>query len=350
MEKLNLNGRIVGPGEPPYNIAEIGSNHNGDMDLAFKLIDAAVDSGADAVKFQSWSKKSLVCKNEYARNTKYADTYRHFGTLEEMCEKYQLTHEQHREAAQYCRKKNITFLSTPFSMDEADLLESLDVCCYKIASMDVNHHPLLAHVARKGKPVILSTGMATLGEIESALDIFRSNGAGPLALLHCIAIYPPRHEDINLRNLETLGKAFDLPVGFSDHSFGVAIPLAAVALGACIIEKHFTLDKNMKGWDHWVSATPEEMKTIVDEGKNIFTALGSSVRSLSVAEQEKKKSFRRRIVLKRNMFKGEKIEMSDLDFKRPGNGIAPSELAYVLGRHVNRDIEEDGELDWKDLS
>lgn len=349
MEKLNLNGRLVGPGEPPYIIAEIGSNHNGDMDLAFRLIDAAADSGADAVKFQSWSKKSLVSSNEYARNTKYADTHRHFGTLEEMCERYQLTPEQHLNAANYCRKKDITFLSTPFSMAEADLLESLDVCCYKIASMDVNHHPLLEHVAGKGKPVILSTGMATLGEIETALEILRKNGAGPVALLHCVAIYPPRHEDVNLRNMKTLRTAFDIPVGFSDHSVGTALPLAAVALDACIIEKHFTLDKTMEGWDHWVSATPEELKAIVEEGRNIFTALGTSVRAISQAENMKKNSFRRRIVLKKSVCKGSRLQADDLDYKRPGNGIHPSEVKYVLGRSVARDLKEDDELDWRDL-
>jgi len=231
METLTINGRIIGPEEPPYIIAEIGSNHNGDMELAKKMIDAAIDAEADAVKFQSWSKASLISKAEYERNTEYADKHRHFGTLAEMCEAYQFTPEQHREVASYCTDKGITFLSTPFSMPETDLLEQLGVPLFKVASMDVNNVPLLNHIGSKGRPVILSTGMSTLGEVERAVEALRGAGSGPICLLHCIAIYPPKYEDINLRNLKTLRTLFDLPVGFSDHSIGTAIPLAAVALG-----------------------------------------------------------------------------------------------------------------------
>src|SRR3989338_574418 len=173
MEALRIDGKLIGPEHPPYFIAEIGSNHNGDMDLARKLIDAVVETGADAVKFQSWSKKSLVSKAEFARNTKYADSFRHFGSLEEMVEKYQLTPQQHREVAAYCDKKGVTFISTPFSKPEVDLLDELGIPFFKIASMDVNNLPLLAEVGAKVKPVMLSTGMATLGEIERALAVLR---------------------------------------------------------------------------------------------------------------------------------------------------------------------------------
>lgn len=349
MEAVNLDGRMVGPGYPPYIIAEIGSNHNGDMDLCKRHIDTARDCGADAVKFQSWSKASLISKAEYARNTSYADKHRHFGSLEDMVEKYQFTAEQHREIADYCAARDITFLSSPFSNTEVDLLESLNVPCFKVASMDINYLPFLEYIGSKGKPVLLSTGMATLGEIEQAVSCLRSSGSGPVILLHCISIYPPAYEDIHLKNIPSLQQAFDLPVGFSDHSVGTSIPLAAVTLGACIIEKHFTLDKEMEGWDHWISADPAELKVIVEEGKNIFRALGSSVRTVSPAEMEKRVKFRRRAVLARPMKQGETIQPADLDFKRPGNGIAPDERSYVLGKALVRDMDDGDELEWSDL-
>jgi len=349
MEKLNLNGRLVGPGEEPYIIAEIGANHNGDMDLARKMIDAAKSCGAHAAKFQSWSKNSLVSKAEYARNPEYKDKKKHFGSLEAMVEAYQLSKTQHKELSAYCEQVGIDFLSSGFSPEEMDLLDELGVPAFKLASMDINHLPLLEYVASKGKAVILSTGMASLGEIERALHVLRQNGCGPVALLHCISIYPPDYNDIHLKNIPMLQQAFDVPVGFSDHTLGTSIPLAAIALGACIIEKHFTTDKTMKGWDHWISAEPDELRVIVQEGRNVFAALGSSVRTVSDAEMEKRKKFRRRIVVKRALKQGEVIQPADLDYKRPGNGIHPDENIYVIGRRLNHDLAADDELEWDDL-
>ncbi len=349
MEQLDLNGRLIGPGCPPYVIAEIGANYNGDMDLCRRMIDAARDCGAHAVKFQSWSKTSLICRAEYARNTSYADKKRHFGSLEEMVERYQLTPEQHKEIASYCRSRNIEFLSSPFSPSEVDLLESLHVPCFKIASMDINHLKLLEYAGSKRKPIILSTGMATMAEIERALSALRAAGSGPIALLHCISIYPPHAEDIHLRNIPMLQQAFDVPVGFSDHTLGTAIPLAAIALGACIIEKHFTLDKEMDGWDHWISADPSELQVLSEQTKIVYESLGSFVRTVSPAEMEKRLKFRRRVVLKRAMKKGELIAESDLDFKRPGNGIHPDEAMYIVGRKLTKDYVMDQELEWGDL-
>jgi len=350
MEKLNLDGKLIGSGEPPYIIAEIGSNHNGDMKLCKKLIDSAKKCGADAVKFQSWSKTSLISQGEYERNTRYTDKKKHFGSLEEMVEKYQLTPEQHLEVKKYCDKKCITFLSSGFSNAEIDLLADLGVPAFKIASMDVNHLPLLKYVAGKQKPVILSTGMATLGEIELAVHTLKKEGSGPIALLHCISIYPPAYETIHLGNMEMLNQAFDVPVGFSDHTLGTAIPLAAIALGACIIEKHFTLDKKLDGWDHAISADSSELEIIVREGKNIFNALGSSTRSVTDEEMEKRKKFRRSIVMAHAMKKGDIINYGDIDFKRPGTGIAPDKVDYVIGRSLKRSLGMDDELSWEDIS
>ena len=334
----------------PFVIAEIGSNHNGDMALCRRLIDAAKAAGADAVKFQSWSSESLISKAEYERNATYGDKKRHFGSLRQMVERYQLTPEQQREASDYCATVGITFLSTGFSPSEVDLLDSLEVPCFKVASMDINHLRLLRHFGSKGKPVILSTGMASLGEIERALNTLRESGSGPLALLHCVSIYPPDYEMLHLRNIPMLRQVFGVPVGFSDHTIGTAIPLAAIAVGAAIIEKHFTLDKNMDGWDHWVSATPDELAIIVRDGRNIVTALGSSERVVSRAEAQKSRKFRRRVLLKRALAAGTILTWEDLEYKRPGTGIAPDEAGYVVGRTLRSDCQEDHELEWTDLA
>lgn len=349
MEKIDINGRLVGPGELPYIIAEIGANHNGDMKLCKKMINSAKKCGADAVKFQSWSKTSLISRAEYNRNTCYSDKKKHFGSLEEMVEKYQLTPEQHYEVKKYCEKEGITFLSSGFSEEEIDLLDSLEIPVFKVASMDINHLPLLRFIAQKRKPVILSTGMATLGEIERAVQVLKTRGAGPIALLHCISIYPPAYNTIHLRNMQMLEQAFDVPVGFSDHTLGTAIPLAAISLGACIIEKHFTLDKNLDGWDHAISADPAELETIVREGKNIFHALGSTTRTVTDAEIEKRKKFRRSVVVTHAMHKGEIITCADLTYKRPGTGISPDEVKYLIGKSINHDIDPDAELSWRDI-
>lgn len=347
--ELDFNGRKVGEGYPPYIIAEIGSNHNGDMQLAKELIDAAKEAGADAAKFQSWSNKSLISKAEYARNTHYDDTKKHFGSLFEMVDKYQFTPEQHYEIAEYCQNKGIHFMSTPFANDEVDLLLELNVPAIKIASMDVNHLLLLKKAAQAKKPIILSTGMANLAEIARAIDTLKENAATEISLLHCISIYPPEYQDIHLNNIIGLRESFGLTVGFSDHSFGTAIPLASVALGASIIEKHFTLDKNLEGWDHSISADFDELRTICTESKNIFNALGNKIRQVSQAELKKRKRFRRCAVINKDLKAGHTIKAEDLEFKRPGTGIHPDEYQYIIGRTLKHDLENDHELSWSDF-
>ncbi|HLY40601.1 MAG TPA: N-acetylneuraminate synthase family protein [Terracidiphilus sp.] len=319
------------------------------MNLCRELIDAAAEAGAHAVKFQSWTDKSLIAEEEYERNTEYSDKKKHFGSLREMVTAYQLTSDQHMQAHARCLEKGIAFCSTPFSDEEVDLLDSLHVPFFKIASMDVGHLALLRCVARKGRPVVISTGMATMGEIEKAVDTVRAEDNEQIVLLHCVSIYPPEHETIHLRNMETLRRAFDCPVGFSDHTLGTSIPLAAIALGACIIEKHFTLDQDMAGWDHAISANPEQMRTIVEDGKNVFAALGSGRRIVSDAEMEKRKKFRRSLVARQALRKGHVLRESDLDAKRPGTGVAPDEIQYVVGRTLAGDLAEDQVLRWSHL-
>jgi N-acetylneuraminate synthase len=283
MNTIDLGPAIVGGDQSPFIVAEIGSNHNGDMDLCRRIIDAAVKAGADAVKFQSWTEETLVSEEEYQKNTEYSDEKKHFGTLREMVREYQFTPEQHREIQQYCIDREITFCSSVFSEQEADLLDDLDVPFYKIASMDINNLPLLEYVAHKGRPMVVSTGMATMGEIEAAVNTIQKAGIEQIVLLHCVSVYPPDMDLVNLRNMETLEAAFDVPVGFSDHTLGTSVPLAAIARGACFIEKHFTIDKELPGWDHAISANPDELQTIVEDGENVHRALGSTVRSVSQA-------------------------------------------------------------------
>jgi N,N'-diacetyllegionaminate synthase len=349
MKSIKFRDTPIGPDQPPYIIAEVGSNHNGDMDLCRQLIDAAAEAGAHAVKFQSWSDTSLIAEEEYARNTEYSDKKKHFGSLREMVTAYQLTTDQHREASAHCRRRGIAFCSTPFSVEEANLLEELEVPFFKIASMDIVHLPLLRFVARKQLPVVISTGMATLAEIERAVTTVRAEGNDQVVLLHCVSIYPPDFDTIHLRNMAMMQDAFDVPVGFSDHTLGTAIPLAAIALGASVIEKHFTLDQEMAGWDHAISANPEQLRTIVVEGRNIFTALGQRKRIVSPAEIEKRKKFRRSLVATRKLDRGHVLTEADLDAKRPGTGIAPDEITYVIGRRLSSDVAADQVLQWEHL-
>jgi len=347
---IKFGDKVIKNFSEPYIVAEIGANHNGDMDLAKKLIKSAVECGADAVKFQSWNTKSIISKEVYERNQSYNDSpKKHFGSLEEMVEKYYLREEQHFELKQYCKKHRIEFCSTPFSKEEVDLLIKVDVPFIKVASMDINHLELLKYIAKQGKPVVLSSGMATLGEIEQAVRTIEEQNNDQIVILHCISIYPPKYKDINLNNIKMLQQAFDYPIGFSDHSLGVVIPLASVALGCCLIEKHFTIDKDLPGWDHEISADPSELKVICEESKNIVKALGVFKRTISEAEREKLKIFRRSIVVNREMKIGETIRIIDLNFKRPGSGIRPDEIKYVIGKKLKKNKEYDELLYWEDL-
>lgn len=347
VDELTIAGRVIGDAHPPYVIAEIGANHNGDMALCRRLVDTAQTAGADAVKFQSWTRGSLISSGEFARNRRYG-TSNGGPSLEDAVLQYQMTPDRLRDITAYCRDRDVVSFASCFSAAEVELMESLGTPAYKVASMDVNHLPLLRHVAATGKPVLLSTGMATLGEVERAVEILR--GGGPLALLHCVSVYPSPPELVHLRQLDTWRRAFGLPVGYSDHTLGVAIPLAAVALGACVIEKHFTLDRAMAGWDHAISADPAELRSLVEGARAVHAALGRSQRAVGPEELEKRKSFRRQMVAARALRAGEALTDADVDFKRPGAGIQPDELPYAVGRRLTRDVAADEEVTWADLA
>lgn len=328
----------------PYIIAELGSNHNGDMELARKLILAAKDAGADCVKFQSWSKDSIFSRKTYEDNYFIADDYRNRTdyTLESIVDAYSISEEELLEMKKLADEVGIDCTSTPFSPAEVDfLVHKLNAPFIKVASMDLNNYPFLEYIAKKGKPVVISTGLSELHEIDKAIRTIENAGNKNIVILHCISIYPPSDEQVNLNNIDTLRTMYPTyPIGFSDHTLGTSIPLASVVKGVCLIEKHFTLDKNMEGWDHKVSANPDEMKVICTESKRIALALGST--RIQVQEKpDRIESFRRSIVLKRSVKAGDVIRREDIDFKRPATGIAPEFVDMVVGRVAKVDLEFD---------
>ncbi|MEY8213823.1 MAG: N-acetylneuraminate synthase family protein [Colwellia sp.] len=336
----------------PYVIAELGANHNGDMEVARKLIIEAKEAGADCVKFQSWSKETIFAREKYEDNYFIADDYRDRNdfTLEEIVEEYSISNTELLEMKAFADEIGIDCSSTPFSKAEADfLVEKLKSPFIKVASMDLNNHPFLDYLARKGLPLIISTGLSELHEIDRAVRVIESAGNTQICILHCVSTYPPVDTDVNLNNLTTLMNTYpDYPIGFSDHTIGIEIPLASVALGASLIEKHFTLDKNMEGWDHKVSATKDEMMAIVSGAKRINDALGS-FRISATESDEKKAEFRRSIVLTKDMKAGDIITEVDLDYKRPGTGIKPEMTGFIVGMKVNKELSFDHILTKEDL-
>lgn len=344
----------------PFVIAEIGSNHNGELELAKHLIDKAIACGADAVKFQSFDTTlfSESCYEGDERRQKLMDespALKRFFTqvhpeLKREMKTYMTPKEMFRAIKKYCDEKGIIFFCTPLDKGAVDFcVDELDMPMIKVASMDLNNYPFLDYLARKGKPLILSTGMSTFSEIVEAVETITKAGNEQLVILHCVSLYPPKDEIIQLNNLDLLRRVFNFPIGYSDHSFGFSVPLAAIAKGACMIEKHFTIDKNLPGWDHKVSATPFELMTIVEEGNKIYRALGTGERVVSKEELEKRHLFRRSIVVIRNMNKGEVIKETDLDFRRPGIGLEPKEVKHVIGRTLKNDLKADDLVRWEDL-
>jgi N-acetylneuraminate synthase len=322
------------------------------MELARRLILEAKEAGADCVKFQSWSKDTIFASKKYEDNYFIADDYRNRTdyTLEEIVEEYSISENELLEMKQFADSVGIDCTSTPFSKKEADfLVEKLDTPFIKVASMDLNNYPFLEYLAQKGKPMVISTGLSELYEIDKAVKTIENTGNTQIVILHCVSTYPPIDTDVNLNNIKTLMTIYpDYPIGFSDHTLGTAIPLASVTLGACLIEKHFTLDKNMEGWDHKVSATKDEMQEIVENSRRIHDALGS-YRITATETEEKKREFRRSIVLTRDMKKGEVIQENDVDYKRPGGGFDPEMTDFIVGRTINKDLKYDHILTKEDI-
>ncbi|EMO7880799.1 N-acetylneuraminate synthase [Campylobacter upsaliensis] len=321
-------------------IAEAGVNHNGDINLAKKLIEQAAKAGADVVKFQTF--KANSCVSVSAKKAKYQlETTAKEESQLEMIKKLELSYESHFELMKHCKKHGIAFLSTPFDLESVEFLRGLDLPYFKIPSGEITNLPYLKAVAKCKKKVLLSTGMANLGEIEAALTILRKNGTRNITLLHCNTEYPTPFEDVNLNALKTLKEAFKLEVGYSDHTEGIVASLGAVALGAVVIEKHFTLDKTMEGPDHRASLEFEELKALCKGIRELEKALGSGIKKASKSEAKNKIIARKSLVAKREIQKGEKFSEQNLTTKRPGSGISAMRYEEYLGKRALKTYKKD---------
>ncbi len=341
--QVRLGNREIGEGQPVFIIAEAGVNHNGNVKLARKMIDVAQKAGADAIKFQTFKTEELVVPNAPKARYQKLSTPGRFQF--EMLKKLELSESEFEGLFHYCKRKKIIFLSTPFDFSSADFLYKLGVPAFKIGSGDLTNLPLLRHIANYGKPMILSTGMATLQEVKEAVVTVYSVGNKKIILLHCTSNYPTRYEDVNLRILDTLRK-FNTPIGYSDHTAGLEVAVAAVAKGVCIIEKHFTLDKNLPGPDHKASLEPGELKKMVNAIRNTERAMGHSIKRPVQNEREISKIARKSIIANKAIPKGTRITRDMLAIKRPGTGIEPKCLSQLLGKRTKKFIGKDHVLTW----
>jgi N,N'-diacetyllegionaminate synthase len=338
MRNVKISNRTVGEGEAVFVIAEAGVNHNGSLEMAKKLVDAAKDAGADAVKFQAYKTDRLVTKE--AQKAEYQKKVGKSNSQYDLLKKLELGESEIRELFQYSQNQGIIFLASAFDVESVELLDKIGVSAFKVASGEITNLPLLECIAEKQKPVIVSTGMSSLTEIEMAVNVFTSKGCKDIILLHCVTSYPAKFENLNLRKILFLREHFDFPIGFSDHAIGIVIPVVAVSLGAVLIEKHLTIDKCLDGPDHSASLEPSEFKQMVNDIRVTEKALVDSAER-SVEEEEIKKLVRKSIVAKVFIKKGTVVSEGLLDFKRPGTGISPQFLHNVVGKHAKSDIAPD---------
>ncbi|MCR4617420.1 MAG: N-acetylneuraminate synthase [Lachnospiraceae bacterium] len=329
-------------------IAEAGVNHNGRLDLALKLVDAAAEAGADYVKFQTFKSNKLTVKEapkaEYQKQT--TDSAE---TQQDMLKRLELTDEMHRTIKNHCDKKGIKFLSTPFDTDSLEYLVELGVDCIKLSSGDITNYELLRAVGKTGKDVILSTGMSTMEDVEDAFKVLKRFGTQRIILLHCNTQYPTPFSDVNLRAMLSLKEKFGCDVGYSDHTLGTEVPVAAVAMGASVIEKHFTLDKTMDGPDHKASLEPGELKSMVSQIRNIEMALGTGDKTPSDSEKGNMKVARKSIVAKCDISEGECFTEENITAKRPGSGISPMKWDNLIGKSAKKSYKEDDIIDISEL-
>jgi N-acetylneuraminate synthase/N,N'-diacetyllegionaminate synthase len=340
--EVKIGDKKVGNNHPTYIIAEIGSNHNKNINIAKKLIDQGSKAGCDAVKFQTFKAESLYSK----KTPKFSkDGIKPFDLIKSI----ELPTAWHKELQKYAIDKGLHFLSTPFDFKSVDLLEELNVPAYKVASFEIVDLELLKYIAKKGKPIILSTGMANVEEIKEAIDVIKSEDNEEIILLHCNSQYPAPAEIVNLNAIETMSREFKVPIGFSDHTLGIHIAIAAVAKGAKVIEKHFTLDRKMKGPDHSFAVEPDELKEIVQNIRDVEKATGAGIKEVSKQEREMYEKGRRSIIAAGDIPKGTIIDREMLIIKRPGFGIKPKFLNEVVGKEAIKDIKADQWITWADI-
>jgi N,N'-diacetyllegionaminate synthase len=333
---IEIAGRKVGAGQPCLVVAEAGVNHNGSLEMARQLVEVAAQAGADAVKFQTFTAERLVGLD--APKAAYQlQTTDPAESQYEMLRRLELSPEAHRDLMASCRDRRMVFLSTPFDEESADLLADLGVAAFKIPSGEITNLPFLAYVARKGKPMIVSTGMACLGEVEAAVSQIQRAGNREIVLLHCVSNYPADPADVNLRAMQTMSMAFGFPVGYSDHTLGVEVALAAVALGACVIEKHFTLDCTLSGPDHRASSEPQELGALIRGMRMVEAALGHGRKEPAASEVNTAEVARKSLVLARDVPAGMILQDALITVKRPGTGLPPAMRPYLVGRTLRVD-------------
>lgn len=329
-----------------FIIAEAGVNHNGRLSLAFQLVDAAKKAGCDAIKFQTFKTEKLVCQDTkltgYQKKNMGGNGFSQFNMLK----KLELSFNDFKRIKKHCDQKKILFLSTPFDEESAGMLLNLKVKLFKLGSGELTNTPFLKFVASFKKPILLSTGMGSSSEVKAAVRAIYQSGNKNLVILHCVTDYPTRVEDVNLRAIKTLKEQFSVPVGFSDHTLGIEMPVAAVVLGAVVIEKHLTLDKNMPGPDHKASLNPTEFSEMVKAIRNIEKAMGDGVKRPAARERQYIPLVRKSLVSSRLILKGEPIAKEDIIIKRPGYGIQPKDISKVIGLKAKRNINQDKVLTW----
>ena len=344
---VNIEGRMVGIGQKCFIVGEIGSNHNLDQSIVKELIDAAAAAGFDAVKFQLYDAEEAFSKKEMTTDVKLDHLYGVRPWWEIARDRILMPRDWFAEMFRYARDRNLIPFATVHRSVDAEFLVSLDTPVFKIASIDLHYHFLLRELIKYNKPFIISTGMAYLSEIDETLRLLDHQGAKEVVLLHCVSCYPPSPEMTNLRNVETFRKAFEIPVGFSDHSTGLVSAVAAVALGAVLIEKHITIDKTLEGPDHPFALDIEEMHQLVAAVREVEASLGDTRRILSEAELDARRMIRRSVVTREPIKQGERITLEKIKFARPGRGISPNEFRYLEGRESAVDMDAEEVIGWE---
>ncbi|HKG96293.1 MAG TPA: N-acetylneuraminate synthase [Pyrinomonadaceae bacterium] len=336
---IEIAGHKIGAGQAAFIIAEAGVNHNGDLKMAHELVDVAAGAGADAVKFQTFIAEKSITSDAIKADYQRITTGNEESQLE-MAQKLELSFDDFRQLKRYCDERGIVFLSTPFDFESVDFLHSLGVPALKISSGDLTNHPLLRRVASKGVPVIVSTGMSDLDEVREATEVVRSEGNDQIVLLQCVTNYPADPGDVNLRAMRTMAEALNVPVGYSDHTLGIEVAIGAVALGACVIEKHFTLDRSLPGPDHRASLEPRELEALVHGIRRIEAALGTGIKRPAASEASNAAVARRSLVAGRDIQAGSVLTADCVSFKRPGTGLPPKMLERVVGKTMRVDLRE----------
>ncbi len=342
---VKIADRWIGTGHPCFIIAEAGVNHNGDIEIAKEMIDVAVEAGVDAIKFQTFKADQVVSAQAPKASYQLDATDKNESQLD-MLRHLELSSEEHRILQNHCQERDVLFLSTPFDQESVDVLDDLAIPAFKIASGEITNWPFLAYIAAKQKPMILSTGMSHLGEVDQAVRVIGEKDNRQLVLLHCVSNYPADPADANLSAMSTMASAFQLPVGYSDHTLGIEVALAATALGACVIEKHFTLDRDLPGPDHRASLEPEQLADLVHGIRTVESAIGHGRKEPASSESEVRNVARRSLVASQDIPAGTALTEQFIAIKRPSSGLPPSMLPHLIGRVSKEEIIAGTLLDW----